>query len=884
MVPKQLGNYETLEKIGAGGMGEVYRARDSRLGRDVALKILPEVFAHDADRLARFEREARLLAALNHPGIGAIYGLEQAEGLRFLVLELVPGEDLAARIARGAIPLDEALPIARDVAEAVEFAHEQGVVHRDLKPANVKLTPEGRVKVLDFGLAKALDSDDPRDPRLSQSPTLLHSSPTIAGVILGTAAYMSPEQARGKSVDKRSDVFAFGCLLYEMLTGHQAFEGETVSDTLASVLKTQPDLTQLPSETPRAVRDLLKRCLEKDPKLRLRDIGEARIMLDQARHGGTEETPAAAVMAAAPARRGRRDLVWGAALVTVAAVAFFGARQMTPAPPEAPLRKFLIDLEEEGTIPRDVRLALSPDGSRIAMVHNEKLWVRELAKTEAFELPGTDGADTPCWSPDGTQIAYRAGATIHRINAEGGTPSVVSATSLTFTGGSALCWTEDGRILLTTGSTSVMQVPALGGDPVETFPLPENASDMHDPSELPGGKGLLLVPHLKKGGPCEIALWANGKFTTLLRLEDQRLWCPRYSSSGYITYRRTPNNSGVWALPFSLAKLKVTGEPFLVVPDGGEPCPGPNGLLVHRTGAERGAVNLAILSRDGKLEAKISDTYELIGSAALSHDGKRVAAVISEKNNGDVWVFDLARGTRTRITFAPGWDIAPTWSPDGKALYYTVASSSEIMEVASDGSGTPRRVRDGFVGSVSSDGKWLLYDEDGRDTHSDIFAVPLPADTSTMAVTLVATKASEGVPRVSPDGKYVAYVSNESGQNEVYLTRFPEPGGKWQVSTDGGSRPQWDRGRGVLYYTSPTSIMEVDVTTAPSLELGTPRLVLDIASSHIVMGRLQSYAFFPGGKRVIASYSGELAVKPRLQIGIVENWPSEFKPAQTAKK
>ncbi|HET6349127.1 MAG TPA: serine/threonine-protein kinase, partial [Candidatus Krumholzibacteria bacterium] len=274
--PKQLGNYEVLEKIGAGGMGEVYRARDARLGREVALKLLPEHFAADADRLARFEREARLLAALNHPGIGAIYGLEQAEGQRFLVLELVPGDDLATRISRGAIALDEALPIARDIAEAVEFAHEQGVVHRDLKPANVKITPEGRVKVLDFGLAKAFESDDPRDPRLSQSPTLLASSPTIAGVILGTAAYMSPEQARGKNVDKRADVFAFGCLLYEMLTGHQAFAGDTISDTLAAVLKTQPDMSRLPAETPRTIRDLLARCLEKDAKLRLRDMGEAR--------------------------------------------------------------------------------------------------------------------------------------------------------------------------------------------------------------------------------------------------------------------------------------------------------------------------------------------------------------------------------------------------------------------------------------------------------------------------------------------------------------------------------------------------------------------------------------------------------------------------------
>ena len=882
MVPKQLGNYEVIEKIGAGGMGEVHRARDSRLGRNVALKILPEIFAQDADRLARFEREARLLAALNHPGIGAIYGLEHAEGLRFLVLELVPGEDLSARIARGAIPLDEALPIARDIAEAVEFAHEQGVVHRDLKPGNVKITPDGRVKVLDFGLAKALDSDDTRDPRLSQSPTLLHSSPTIAGVILGTAAYMSPEQARGKSVDKRSDVFAFGCLVYEMLTGRQAFEGDTISDTLASVLKSQPDMAQLPVETPRAIRDLLKRCLEKDPKLRLRDIGEARIVIDHARHGGVEEGSAA--VTAAPAKRGRRDLAWGAALLVMAAVAFFGAKQMTPAPAQAPLRKFMLDLEESSTTPRDMALALSPDGSRLAFVHNDKLWVRDLSKIDAVELPGTDDADVPAWSPDGREIAYRSGATYHRISAEGGNPTVISNTSISFSGGSSTWWAGDGRILFTTGGTSVMQVPALGGDPTELFPLPEDASDLHDVSELPGGRGILFVPHMKNGGPCEIRLWTNGKVTTLLRNADQRLWCPRYSSTGHILYRRSPANTGVWALPFSLSKLEVTGEPFLIAPDGAEPYPGPNGLLVYRTGASQPMMCLAILDRDGTVVSRLSDRYDVTGGPALSPDAKRLACVISENNNADIWVFDLARGTRTRLTFTSGWDGSPTWSPDGKTIYYTSIATGEVMETPADGSGTARALLHGFFGSISPDGKWLAFEDDGKTTRSDIFVASMPADTTTKAVPIVATNAQEHAPRISPDGNYLAYTSDESGAEEIYLTRFPEPGGKWQVSNHGGSRPRWDRTGSVLYYTSPTAIMEVDVTTKPTMQLGTPREVLDVAKAHVILGRTSSYDFFPDGERVVASYTGDTVVKPRLQIGVVENWPAEFRKTQAAKK
>ncbi|MDH5626792.1 MAG: serine/threonine-protein kinase, partial [Candidatus Krumholzibacteria bacterium] len=582
----RLGNYEVIEKIGAGGMGEVYRARDTRLGRDVALKLLPAVFADDPDRLGRFEREARLLAALNHPHIAAIYGLEHAEGKRFLVLELVQGDDLSTRIAQGPIALEEALPIARDIAEALEYAHEQGIVHRDLKPANIKLTPEGRVKVLDFGLAKALESEDGTDPRLSQSPTVLASSPTIAGVILGTAAYMSPEQARGKSVDKRADVFAFGAVLYEMLTGSQAFVGDTVSDTLASVLKTQPDAAALPDNTPRVIRELLRRCLEKDAKLRLRDIGEARIAIDTARHAGPDEAGGAAA-AAAPvdgAARFRANLVWGVATLAIAAAAFFASRLVTPARHDAPLRKLAIAVDDTDGGMSAMRLALSPDGQRIAYIANDRLWVRELSSLEPAEIPGTEKAEIPFWSPDGTQIGYRIGSTFYRVSASGGKGTVVSATSESFTGGSGAAWTQDDRIVFTTGAKGILEVPALGGDPVEIVPKLPDETDIHEPSVLPGGRGYLFVSHLQSGGPRDLVVFANGERKTLLSLPNQRLWTPRYASTGHILFRRTPTNSGIWALPFSLSSLEATGEPFLVALDGSEPCPGPGGLLLYRAG------------------------------------------------------------------------------------------------------------------------------------------------------------------------------------------------------------------------------------------------------------------------------------------------------------
>jgi Tol biopolymer transport system component len=883
----KLGNYEVIEKIGAGGMGEVYRARDTRLGRDVALKLLPAIFADDPDRLGRFEREARLLAALNHPNIAAIYGLEHADGKRFLVLELVQGDDLSARIAQGPVPLEEALPIARDIAEALEYAHEQGIVHRDLKPANIKLTPEGRVKVLDFGLAKALESEDGTDPRLSQSPTVLASSPTIAGVILGTAAYMSPEQARGKSVDKRSDVFAFGAVLYEMLTGTQAFMGDTVSDTLASVLKTQPDAGVLPENTPRAIRELLKRCLEKDARLRLRDIGEARIAIDTARHGGTDEA-AVAAPAATPvdgAARFRANLVWGVATLAIASAAFFASRLVTPAHNDAPLRKLAIEAADDGGSLSSMRVALSPDGKRIAYVANDRLWVRELSKLEATEIPGTEKAEIPFWSPDGTQVGYRIGSTFYRVGASGGNGTIVSATNETFTGGSGAQWTGDDRIIFTTGAKGILEVPALGGDPVEIVPRLDGETDIHEPGVLPGGRGILFVPHYQQGGPRDLVVYADGKRKILLSLPNQRIWTPRYSSTGHILFRRTPNNSGIWALPFSLSKLEATGEPFLVALDGSEPCPGPDGMLVYRAGGGVASMQFAWIARDGTMTASLSDVFDNTGRPTISPDGGRFAGIVNEgNNNGDIFVFDLARGTRQRLSFDPAWDIEPEWSPDGKAVYYVCTKDGMVRMRRADGTGDEQLVIKGWSPNVSPDGKWLLVDDDDPNSIStDIFMVALPADTSSERKLLIGTKKNEQTPRVSPSGRYLAYESDESGRDEIYLTRFPGAEGKWQVSVSGGTRARWDPAGGHLYFTSDTALMEVDVTEEPELRLGNPRQLFLLDDARVYIGRTATYDVERGGKRFIMCYNASsAAASPKLKLIVAENWPAEFE--KSAKK
>jgi len=482
------------------------------------------------------------------------------------------------------------------------------------------------------------------------------------------------------------------------------------------------------------------------------------------------------------------------------------------------------------------------------------------------------------FSPDGSEIAYRSGRSFHRISAQGGTPTLISATNVGFSGGTAAWWTHDDRILFTSGTGPMMQVSARGGDPVAVAPLPDGVSDAHEASELPDGRGFLYVPHLSSGGPGEIRLLtADGHEKTLLRAEAQRLWTPRYSTTGHILYRRTGNNEGVWALPFSLSKLEVTGEPFLVALEGAEPCPGPSGLLVYSSGDAQPYMEITSLTDQGTVDSKIGDSYEIVGHPALSPDAGRLAAVISENSNGDIWVFDLKRGTRTRLTFDPGWDIEPSWSTDGRFIYYTSASQQKIYEVPADGSGSPRFVRPGFYPSISTDGKWMSYELD-----DDLFVVPFPCDTNTVGTPLVATQAVERMPCISPDGKYIAYTSNESGRIEVYLTRFPEAGGKWQVSTQGGSRPAWDRAGGTLFYTSPTQLMRVDVTTTPSLQLGSPQPVFLLANARVVMGRTSHFAVFPGGKRfVFICGGGDTESKPHVKITVAENWVSEFK---TTKK
>ncbi|MGH9602268.1 MAG: protein kinase domain-containing protein [Terriglobales bacterium] len=861
-----ISHFTVSEKLGAGGMGEVYRASDSRLGREVALKVLPEAFAYDAERMARFEREAHLLASLNHPHIAAIYGLEDADGVRCLVLELVEGETLVERIQRGPLPVEEVLDIARQVAEALESAHERGIVHRDLKPGNIKVTPSGTVKVLDFGLAKMFESEATITD-LSRSPTLTTPA-TRLGVVMGTAAYMSPEQARGREVDKRTDIFAYGCVLFEMLAGKQAFPGETVSDTMASILKMDPQWIDLPAATPPALLRLMRRCLAKDPKLRLRDIGEARIALAEARSGGAEPAVSRPADAGQAARsRG----VWMAATVLLAAVTGLVGWMLKPAGTPVPLRKFEIPVEGLNLQAPPV---ISPNGRMLAYVAAGQLWVRELDKLEPRVLQGTTGAAHAFWSPDSAYLGYVASGKLRKVSVSGGEAATITDSGGEFVGGSGATWSEDGTIAFSRGSTGLFSVSERGGDHRVFVPLAEDESDLHEPSWLPSGKGLVMVIHRKNESPGVLAVFSGGKRTVLLNLPGDALWEPFYSSSGHIVFNRSGPNAGVWALPFSLSSMRPAGEPFLILAGATSPSVSRDGTLTCIRGAATGQQHLVWVGHDGKVEAAGGQEQVSILLPRLSPDGTRVAAASSENQNVDIWIHDLKRNTRSRLTFDPGPDTSPVWSPKGDRIYY-VNLNHGLASKTADGTGSVQNLGEGGFPSISGDGSYLAFTRIGKDTQSDLWYMPLSGERK--AVALLATAADERAGQLSPDGRYLAYVSDESGRDEVYLTRFPSGEGKWQVSVNAGVTPRWSRKGDKLFFRGGArELMEVAISPGPSPSLGGPRKLFDAETAGVLFEGPFQYDVSPDGRRFLMAQEVGQSTK-RAGITVVQNWFAEFK-------
>ncbi len=882
MIGRTIAHYQLTDKLGAGGMGEVYRARDTKLNRDVAIKILPESFAQDVERLARFQREAQVLASLNHPNVASIYGLEDSNGTHALVLELVEGPTLADRITAGPIPIDDALPIARQIAEALEYAHERGIIHRDLKPANVKVTPDGVVKVLDFGLAKVF-ADDAQGPDLSHSPTLIKG--TEAGVILGTAAYMSPEQAQGKPVDKRSDIWSFGVLLHEMLRGEQLFSGETVSDTLAAVLRAPLDWNELPEETPAPIRKLLARCLHRDRKQRLQAIGEARIILEDVKADpvyGFAETR----QAAEPASRARRGLSWilfGCAVALTAVAITIVIRLLEPRPVEPPVRRFAIPvprLNQGGQAPP----VISPDGRKIAYVAGASLWVRDIDRLEPRELVSGVSPALPFWSPDSNTVAYLAGQKVWRVAVTGGQPAIVAQASFNLgvltPGGT---WTEDGRIIFAQAAngTGILSVSEQGGDFKEFLARDEESeSDFHKPSLLPGGKGLLFIVDHNDGGADTIGAWTDQTRKTILQLKGEILDAPVYSPTGHILYRRNTENPGIWAVPFSLQEFKVTGEPFLVVGNGNWPSISSDGTLLYSEEGES-RFQAILLNRKGEVEDTLGEPQVWLRHPRFSPDGNRVALCTGEQNASGIFVKDLRRKTDVRLTFDRRLTIHPAWSPSGDLVYYESSRVGglppEIRSCLADGSGKEEVLaHKGVQPHAAPDGKGLLYATIVTGQGAELYYLPLGGDRK--PIPFLEAPGNQWQPVFSPDGRYVAFESNESGRSEIFLKAFPAQEGKWQVTTNGGATPRWDRTGKKLYYVQSESLMEVDVSTQPKLTLGTPHLLFSGTADRLRLDLW--YDVSPDGKTfgVVREAPGDKSAVHSL--GVVENWYAEFKGKQ----
>jgi len=874
MVGNTLGHYQITNQLGKGGMGEVFRAKDQKLGRDVAIKVLPEEFARDADRVARFQREAKLLASLNHSNIAAIYGLEEFGGTNFLVLELVEGDTLADRIKAGPIRVEEALKLALQIAEALEAAHEKGVIHRDLKPANIKVTPEGKVKVLDFGLAKAFVGEQ-AELNLSDSPTLSDMA-TRQGVILGTAAYMSPEQARGKPVDKRTDIWAFGCVLYEMLAGQAAFQGEDVTEILAAVVKSGADLDLLPANIHPRVREVIIRCLQKDLKKRYRDIGDVEFEFEQALAdpGGLFLQPVTTIQTR---MRLRTILPWVAALVLTAIIA--GVAVWPIEPRQVICFSFDLPEDQQFSNPDNPAIAVSPDGKQFVYGTPKGLYMRSIDALTAKPIFGTEGnIQNPFFSPDGKWIGYWSitDKKLKKISANGGTPIALCDVT-DFLGAR---WNDDNTIAYGKQSGDIMRISADGGTP-ESIVKRMSRKPAY-PQILPDGKSVLYTLYPTPVAKIVAQSLGSGEPQELFRGVRAQ-----YLSTGHITYRSADSGS-LLAIKFDPNRLKVTGEPVAVLEDVRQYAVSESGTLAYVTGGRPHAARktLVWVNRKGE-EEPLSAAPDQYSTVRISPDGTRVALSIGPTPKYHIWIWDIVRGTKTRLTLDEFTDnLIPLWTLDGKRIVYASSREnnllSELYWKASDGTGDAEKLgsspgRGLFPWSWSKDGKILALSE---------IIYPLPDDIGMLSMEgarlrkpLFQEKYSESQPQISPDGKWIAYVSDESGASEVYVRPFPEVNkGKAQVSTSGGGSPLWSPDARELYYRSGDAVMMVPVESGPAFKPGKAAVLFQgTYSGGRAVSQVSLWDISPDGKRFLMLKETDAAAEATRKINIVVNWFEELK-------
>jgi serine/threonine-protein kinase len=903
MIGRTIGPYAVVAKLGAGGMGEVYRARDTKLDRDVALKILPESFASDPDRLMRFEREAKTLASLNHPHIAQIHGFEQSGGTSALVMELVEGEDLSQRIARGPVPIDEALPIARQIAEALEAAHEQGIIHRDLKPANIKIRTDGTVKVLDFGLAKAIEQGsgigDQGSGGRAFSPTITSPAMTQAGVILGTAAYMAPEQARGKAVDRRADIWAFGCVLYEMLCGRRAFRGDDLTETLTAIMRDTPDLAALPATTPSTIKQMVARCLEKDHRLRLRDIGEARVELSRIHDQDARTVPVIPAAGSGTPSVIGRVVPWSvAALCAAAAITVLILwAQWRPAQASMP-RKLLTSIGVDASMPTDLGTSaiLSPDGSMLAVAAQQgavrRLYVRKLDQLDATVLVGTEFAQSPFFSPDGQWLAFFSLDKLMRVSVAGGAAVTVCNAPI----GRGGTWADDDTIIFSPNSgtnTALMRVAAAGGTATPLTTLSEGATTQRWPQALPRGKGVLFSEHTSQvnwdGGTIVVAPLSGGQPKVVL----QGGYYGRYvsdASGGYLLYMQ---QAVLFAIRFDLDRLETVGQAMPVMENiaanpattgGAQVAVSEEGTLLYIPGRATTMANpIDWIARDGTI-SPLRTTRSIWLNPQFSPDGQKLAVQINDGKQTDIWVYEWARETITQLTFDPGRDDYPVWTPDGKRIAFASDRAQpgvfNLYWVNADGTGDAGRLSDSPGHQVPSSwhpsGKFLAFNAVANPAEAsvspvraqaDLMILPMDGDISgggTPGRPIPFLKdnapAAEVNPKFSPDGRWIAYASSESGMFEVYVRPFPGPGGRWRVSTGGGLFPSWSAKTQELLFLevsiAPRVMFAPYTVMGDSFRADAPRVWSPAAIRGITPANF-TYAPHPDGTRAAALPSGD---------------------------
>jgi len=922
---KNLGHYRLVEKIGEGGMGVVWKAVDTSLDRDVAIKILPDALAGDPTRLARFEREAKLLASLNHPGIAVIHGLHAGEGLHFLAMELIPGEDLAQRLARGPVPLNEALAMALQIAEAMEAAHDRGVIHRDLKPANILVTPEGTVKILDFGLAKALSADGANDTDMSMSPTMT-SAGTIAGMILGTAAYMSPEQAHGRPVDRRADIWAFGVVLFELISGKGTFRGESVSDTLASVLKLEPDWSIL-SAAPASLTSLLRRCLTKDPHHRLQAIGEARIALEKIGDGSLEPAGNDESGSGAPSGTRLMALVpWSLAgiMAVVAAVMLWSGRvSAPPATPAGPTTRLHISLgsddPDQGGLPlvnQGPAFALSPEGQRVAYILNgaagETLWVRELNSLKVHLLPETTGATAPFFSADGESIGFFAGGQLKRTPVAGG-PVTVVAEARTGRGGT---WCADGSIVFAPDVRSgLVRVSAAGGTPEPLTTLdPDTEERSHRwPSCLADGSAVLFMTQYDGKDYDDGALEA----VNLDSLERTTLHLggafPRALNDRHLLFAR---RGQMFHAPLDAAALTLTDRATPVLDDlmssTGNQAAGDgsaqfavndDGLLIYRMGwSATNSFPMIWVDREGKAGAAFSQPGTYTGPR-VSPDGRKVAYGTISGTSNHIVVLDLEDGKVTRLTFGDGSHYFPVWTWDSQHVIYSKDTDysgnagmggTGIFITRADGSEAPRMIFQGEVrdsrdltgqriaminpSSPSPDMRTLVMQGSTTGGGWDLSLLHLDANGKMESQeSFAATQFTELYGEFSPDGSLIAYQSNESGITQIYVRPYPDTGGRWQISSGGGAFPRWSGDGTELFFRAGQAMMAVSV--ARRGDTGRPRFGRPtelFQGTFLDLNPFSAYDPAPDGQRFVMFPGPSTDASAGSKAVAVFNWLGEL--------